>query len=65
MHRLVLEIAAIVACAVLGLEAVHYRKAVIESNLDRKRAWNTVIELRHSLETCVASGKLAPDEDTR
>jgi len=34
---------------VLGLEAVHYRQAVLDANIDRKRAWKTVTELR---ETC-------------
>ena len=52
MKRLVFEIAAIMACAVLALEAVHYREAVLDANIDRNRAWKTVIELRHSLEAC-------------
>jgi hypothetical protein len=31
---------------VLGLEAVHYREAVLEANVDRKQAWKKVVELR-------------------
>lgn len=57
MHRLVLEIAAVMACLVLGLEAIHYREAVLEANVDRKRAWKTVVELRHSLEACKGSAR--------
>ena len=46
MKRLVFEIGMSVAALVLGLEAVHYRNAVLEANVDRHRAWNTVVELR-------------------
>ncbi len=52
MRRLVIEISLFVGILVMGLEAVHYRNAVLDSNLDRNRAWNTVIELRHKLEKC-------------
>ncbi len=52
MKRLVFEIALFVGVLVMGLEAVHYRNAVIEANIDRNRAWNTVIELRRKLEKC-------------
>ena len=52
MKRLLFEIMLFVGVLVMGLEAVHYRNAVIEANSDRHRAWNTVIDLRHKLEKC-------------
>lgn len=52
MKRLVFEIALFVGVLVMGLEAVRYRNAVLEANIDRNRAWNTVIDLRHKLEKC-------------
>lgn len=36
----------VVAVLVLFLEVIHYRNAVLDANVDRKRAWNTVVELR-------------------
>jgi hypothetical protein len=48
MKRIVLEMALIVMVIVLGLEAVHYREAVLDANIDRKRAWKTVVDLRQS-----------------
>lgn len=52
MKRLVFEIALFVGILVAGLEAVHYRNAVLDANIDRNRAWNTVIDLRRKLEKC-------------
>lgn len=52
MKRLVFEIALCVGVMVMGLEAVHYRNAVLEANIDRNRAWNTVVDLRGKLEKC-------------
>ena len=52
MKRLVFEIALFIGILVMGLEAVHYRNAVLEANVDRNRAWNTVVELRRGLEKC-------------
>ncbi len=54
MKRIVLETGLVVAVIVLGLEAVHYREAVLEANIDRKRAWNTVVELREKCEDAAA-----------
>ncbi|HET7784422.1 MAG TPA: hypothetical protein VFL36_00495 [Myxococcales bacterium] len=50
MTRIALETGLVVAVIVLGLEAVHYREAVLEANVDRKRAWHTVVELREKCE---------------
>lgn len=46
MKRIVFETALVVAVIVFGLEAVHYREAVLEANVDRKQAWKKVVELR-------------------
>ena len=51
MKRLLFEVGLVVAVLVLGLEAVHYRNAVIACNIDDKRAWKTVVELRSQLES--------------
>ena len=50
MKRMVFEVGLVVAVIVLGLEAVHYRNAVLDCNVDRKRAWKTVVELRSTSE---------------
>jgi hypothetical protein len=50
MKRTVLEVGLAVMVLVLGLEVVHYRNAVIECNIDDKRAWQTVLQLRRSVE---------------
>ncbi|HEY2030817.1 MAG TPA: hypothetical protein VGH20_16585 [Myxococcales bacterium] len=50
MKRLFFEVALVVGVLVLGLEAVHYRNAVLECNVDRHRAWNTVVDLREKNE---------------
>ncbi len=55
MKRLVFEIALFVGVLLMGLEAVHYRNAVLEANIDRNRAWNTVVDLRHKLEQCTGA----------
>ncbi|HET9754110.1 MAG TPA: hypothetical protein VFP52_14150, partial [Myxococcales bacterium] len=52
--RIAFETGLVVAVIVLGLEAVHYREAVLEANVDRKRAWNTVVELREKCEDAAA-----------
>ena len=54
MKRIVFETALVVITVVLGLEAVHYREAVLEANVDRKRAWKMVVELR---QTCSAGAR--------
>jgi hypothetical protein len=46
MKRIVFETALVVATILLGLEAVHYRQAVLEANVDRKRAWKMVTQMR-------------------
>ena len=53
MKRTVLETALVIAAIVLGLETLNYRQAVLEANVDRKRAWRTVVQLR---ETCGTIG---------
>lgn len=59
MKRIAFETGLVVAVIVLGLEAVHYREAVLEANVDRKRAWNTVVELREKCEdTAVRATKV-------
>lgn len=50
MKRLVIEIGLGMMVLVLLLEVIHYRNAVIAANLDNKRAWQTVIELREKNE---------------
>ncbi len=46
MKRLVVEIGMGIARIIAGLEAVHYRSAVVAANIDLNRAWKTVVELR-------------------
>ena len=48
MKRMALETAVVITAIVLGLEAIQYRQAVLEANVDRKRAWKTVVELRRA-----------------
>ena len=48
MKRLVFETGLVIAVLVFALEAIHYRQAVLEANVDRKRAWKTVVELRRA-----------------
>jgi hypothetical protein len=60
MKRILFETALAVAAIVLGLEAVHYRNAVLDANVDRKRAWKTVVELREKCEQHAAVEKPAP-----
>jgi len=56
MTRVALETALVVAIVALALEVVRYRNAVLDANLDRNRAWRTVVELR---------GKCATDTSVR
>ncbi|HYV67130.1 MAG TPA: hypothetical protein VE964_12870 [Myxococcales bacterium] len=51
MKRTVFETALVMAVLVLGLEVIHYRNAVLEANVDRDRAWKTVVDLRHKCES--------------
>jgi hypothetical protein len=55
MRRLVFEIALVVGVVIMSLEAVAYREAVLRANVDRKRAWNLVTELRVKCEHTVRS----------
>lgn len=48
MLRTWLETAAVVLLIALALEVLHYRDAVLDANVDRNRAWKTVVELRRS-----------------
>jgi hypothetical protein len=50
MKRIAFEVGLVVAVIVLGLEAIHYREAVLAANIDNKRAWKTVVELREKCE---------------
>jgi hypothetical protein len=56
MTRVALETALVVAIIALAMEVVHYRNAVLDANVDRTRAWKTVVELR---------GKCATDTSVR
>jgi hypothetical protein len=63
MKRTLFEVSLGVIAIVLGLEVVHYRNAVLECNVDRKRAWQTVLQLRRSLEATQPKEPLErPDE---
>jgi hypothetical protein len=53
MKRVAFETALVVAVIALFLEVVHYRNAVLDANVDRNRAWKTVVELRNR---CPATG---------
>jgi hypothetical protein len=50
MIRIVIEIGLVVGAFVLGMEAVHYRTAVVACNLENKRAWHIVQGLRDEKE---------------
>ncbi len=50
MKRTAFETALVIAVIALFLEVIHYRNAVLEANVDRKRAWKTVVELRQQCE---------------
>src|SRR6267378_3762466 len=45
------ETALVIAFIALFLEVIHYRNAVLEANVDRGRAWKTVVELRKKCES--------------
>lgn len=51
MKRMLMETALAIGVVLLGLEVVHYRNAVLEANVDRTRAWRTVTQLRHAMES--------------
>jgi hypothetical protein len=51
MKRTAFETALVVAVIALFLEVIHYRNAVLEANVDRNRAWKTVVELRKKCES--------------
>jgi hypothetical protein len=53
MKRVAMETFLVVAVIALALEVVHYRNAVLDANVDRNRAWKTVVELRKQ---CALSG---------
>lgn len=59
MLRTLLETAAVVLLIALGLEVMHYRNAVLDANVDRNRAWKTVVDLRRSC----ADGKRIDDAE--
>ena len=48
MLRTWLETAGVVLLIALALEVMHYRNAVLDANVDRNRAWKTVVDLRNS-----------------
>ena len=50
MIRIVIEMGLVVGAFVLGMEAVHYRTAVVNCNLENKRAWHIVQGLRDEKE---------------
>ena len=50
MKRTAFETALVIVVIALFLEVIHYRNAVLEANVDRKRAWKTVVELRQQCE---------------
>lgn len=52
MSRMVLQTAFVIGALIVGLEAVHYRRALLAANVDRKEAWSTVVDLRHRMERC-------------
>jgi hypothetical protein len=51
MKRTAFETALVIAVIALFLEVIHYRNAVLEANVDRNRAWKTVVELRKKCES--------------
>ncbi len=53
MKRVAFETALVVAVIALFLEVIHYRNAVLEANVDRNRAWKTVVELKNQ---CTITG---------
>ena len=60
VKRTVFETALIMAVLVLGLEVIHYRNAVLDANVDRNRAWKTVIDLRHKCESASTPAASSP-----
>ena len=60
MKRTAFETALVIGLIALFLEVIHYRNAVLEANVDRNRAWRTVVELRKKCE----SNELHPQSPT-
>lgn len=50
MKRMLFDTALVILTVVLGLEVFHYREAVVAANVDRKRAWETVVQMRRNCE---------------
>ena len=61
MLRTWLETAGVVLLIALALEVMHYRNAVLDANVDRNRAWKTVVELRHACEQSKPGHRSATD----
>ena len=61
MIRIVVEIGLVVGALVLGMEAVHYRTAVVSCNLENKRAWHIVQGLRDEKEALEKRFSAVPD----
>ena len=60
MKRTAFETALVIAVIALFLEVIHYRSAVLDANVDRKRAWKTVVELRQLCEEKGITSELQP-----
>jgi hypothetical protein len=58
MKRTVFEVGMVIIALVCGLEVVHYRTAVVECNIENKRAWHIVQGLRDEKEAL--QSRLAP-----
>ena len=54
MVRITIDVALAVAVVVFGLEAIHYRNAVLTANVDLKRAW---VDLREKCEHAPTASK--------
>jgi hypothetical protein len=61
MIRIVIEIGLVVGAFVLGMEAVHYRSAVVACNQENKRAWHIVQGLRDQKEALESRFAVVPE----
>ncbi|HEX4384508.1 MAG TPA: hypothetical protein VH083_16215 [Myxococcales bacterium] len=61
MIRIVIEIGLVVGAFVLGMEAVHYRSAVVACNVENKRAWHIVQGLRDQKEALESRLGIIPE----
>jgi hypothetical protein len=61
MFRILIEIGLVVGAFVLGMEAVHYRSAVVACNIENKRAWHIVQGLRDQKEALESRLGIVPD----